>query len=65
MSSPEDLFRCQADRLIYKSSIKSQTQFQEKLFAKGPVYKQSTADIEEKIREINKAVEAVEQIMMG
>jgi len=31
---------------------------QEKLFAKGPVYKQSTADIEEKIREINKAVEA-------
>jgi len=31
---------------------------QEKLFARGPVYKQSTADIEEKIREINKAVEA-------
>merc|ERR1712080_543950 len=31
---------------------------QEKLFAKGPVYKQSSADIEEKIREINKAVEA-------
>merc|ERR1711910_97066 len=31
---------------------------QEKLFARGPVYKQSTADIEEKIREINKAVQA-------
>lgn len=31
---------------------------QEKLFARGPVYRQSTADIEEKIREINKAVEA-------
>merc|ERR1712080_165415 len=31
---------------------------QNKLFTRGPVYKKSTADIEEKIREINLAVEA-------
>jgi len=31
---------------------------QNKLFTRGPVYKKSTADIEEKIREINRAVEA-------
>merc|ERR1712080_263872 len=31
---------------------------QNKLFIRGPVYKKSTADIEEKIREINLAVEA-------
>lgn len=31
---------------------------QNKLFSKGPVYKQSTAEIEEKIREINSAVKA-------
>merc|ERR1711890_200323 len=30
---------------------------QNKLFTRGPVYKKSTADIEEKIREINLAVE--------
>merc|ERR1740122_706065 len=37
---------------------------QNKLFTRGPVYKKSTADIEEKIREINLAVEAkVEELI--
>ena len=39
-------------------SLTPQTPFQNKLFTRGPVYKKSTADIEEKIREINLAVEA-------
>ena len=38
--------------------LNQQTPFQNKLFTRGPVYKKSTADIEEKIREINLAVEA-------
>ena len=38
--------------------LNQQTPFQNKLFTRGPVYKKSTADIEEKIREINRAVEA-------
>ena len=59
MSCRGALFRYHQDHLLPKKIIlNSQTLFQNKLFTRGPVYKKSTADIEEKIREINLAVEA-------